>query len=212
MENYWRCMMNKKGIGAWELLTIAVMCFIIAAFILTLTLKNAKKEQFKVMTYNAKLFGQSAINLEDGENKVYLVQLVDNGLSAKVKNPFEGEKYCDMYNSKVEIANNTKYVTLKCGDYYIYHHDINDDKYTIYKSNGWQDKKISNNDLRMMGYNYVLNNKEAFNEYYEKEAFLYAFNKSNNTNYEDLNQIPNTYKINNKELFMNIALEKTNFS
>ena len=117
---------NKFGFGTYEVLTVCVMLLIIVVVALAYVFRTDYKEKYSVMEYNARMFSLSSTNLyiEEGTRNVYYLQmLLDKKIFSEVKNPFQGKKYCDSYNSKVEFKDDKKYVTLECGNYLIYQQD-----------------------------------------------------------------------------------------
>ncbi len=194
---------NNKGFGSKEILTVSVVCFILAAILLVFAIRSSNGQKYRVMEYNARVFGISATTyqMENNNNVVYMAELLENGLFSQVKNPFGNEKYCDAFESKVEYQDEKKYVTLQCGDYLIDHQLVSSEKYSIYKVSNWVDKKESDTMQTQTFYNYKEDSKDGFDQSYNEEMFLYVFNKKMNTEYTKISDIPIKYQVYSKVLY-----------
>ena len=84
-ESCWRMKKNKKkkkknnkGFGAYEFLTVAVVCLVLTAILLVAILKLSNKEKYQVFNFNARVMAMNAINYnfspitmkEDNKNKI----------------------------------------------------------------------------------------------------------------------------------------------
>lgn len=184
---------KKQGFGAYEMLTICVMLLIIIVVALAYVFRTDYKEKYQVMEYNARMLALSVSNLylEDSQKSTYYLQnLVDAKIYSNIKNPFQGDTYCDSNKSKVEIKENKKYVTLECGNYLIYNQNSLEKNYTIYQVSNWSLKKHEIDNQRVEFYNYQQDGEKLFAEDLEEELFLYEFNKIEGTEYEDVSAIP----------------------
>lgn len=189
---------RKKGFGTYEMLTICVVLLIIFVVLLANVFKTDYTEKYRVMRYNAKMFSLSvdSVRLDDDSNSVfYLKMLIDQKLSSKIKNPFQGDKFCNSYFSKVEIKDNHRYVTLECGNYLIYQQDSLRSPYTIYQVSNWSLKKGSSDNQSVIFYNYQRDGVDVFDQFLEEDIFLYEFNKMNHTEYQNISEIPDEYSI-----------------
>lgn len=188
-----------NGFSATEFLTVIVVATVLLAIVLTIAFDVHEKEKYRVMKYNATLLGYNAsASLMSNQNKekYYLQDLIGDKLFVNIKNPFGGAKYCDTYNTFVELKDNKKYVTLKCGSYLIEHQDITKDDFTIYKVSSWQLKKLKGTNVeKQILYNYRINKKEVLNESYPEDAFLIIFNQNFQTSYDKVSKIPKKYNI-----------------
>ena len=187
------------------MLTICVMLLIIIVVALAYVFKTDYTEKYKVMRYNAKMLGLSVSNLylEDDSKKLYYLQeLIDSKLYSDVKNPFQGDKFCDTYLSKVEIKDNDKkFVTLECGNYLIYNQNTIDEEYDIYQASEWSSKKHKNDNQETVFYNYQVDGQDVFEGWLEKDIFLYEYNKKNGTEYLDITEIPEDVSIQEKTMY-----------
>lgn len=205
-------MKNKKnkntinGFSATEFLTVIVVATILLAVILTIALDLSQKEKYRVMKYNAILFGYNVNGYESQRNAniVYLDELINQQLFVYIKNPFFGEKYCNNYDSFVEFEDETKYVTLSCGSYLIEHQNISQENFKIYKVSNWTTKKLKkrkNIEIEKATlYNYKKNKKDVLAHPYKEETFLLLFNQAYNTSYKKVSEIPKKYDI-TKEIY-----------
>lgn len=199
-------MINKRnnGFGAYEMLTVCVMLLIIVLVALAYVFKTDYKEKYKVIRYNAKMFGLSVSNLsfaDESKNVYYLQELVDSKLYSNVKNPFQGDKFCDNYLSKVEIQENKKFVTLECGNYLVYNQDVADKKYAVYQKTEWSSKKHKNDNQETVFYNYQIDGKDVFDRWLEKDIFLYEYNKKNGTDYLDISEVSGEASVQEKTMY-----------
>ena len=199
-------MINKRnnGFGAYEMLTVCVMLLIIVVVALAYVFKTDYKEKYKVIRYNAKMFGLSVSNLsfaDESKNVYYLQELVDSKLYSNVKNPFQGDKFCDNYLSKVEIQENKKFVTLECGNYLVYNQDVADKKYAVYQKTEWSSKKHKNDNQETVFYNYQIDGKDVFDRWLEKDIFLYEYNKKNSTDYLDISEVSGEASVQEKTMY-----------
>ena len=199
-------MINKRnnGFGAYEMLTVCVMLLIIVVVALAYVFKTDYKEKYKVIRYNAKMFGLSVSNLsfaDESKNVYYLQELVDSKLYSNVKNPFQGDKFCDNYLSKVEIQENKKFVTLECGNYLVYNQDVADKRYAVYQKTEWSSKKHKNDNQETVFYNYQIDGKDVFDRWLEKDIFLYEYNKKNGTDYLDISEVSGEASVQEKTMY-----------
>lgn len=184
----------KKGFGSYEVLTVCVMLLIIVVVALAYVFKTNYKEKYDVMEYNAKMFSLTVSNLymQDGTQSVYYLQeIIDEKLSSNIKNPFQGDKYCDPFSSKVEIVDGKKFVTLECGNYLVYQQDSLKSPYTIYQVGAWSTKKKADDNQTVVFYNYLEDGESLFEENLEEAIFLYEYNKETGTSYTSIADIPN---------------------
>ena len=59
-----RRILDEKGKGSYEFLTVVVVCLILASILLVLAIRNGEKEKREVFRYNAKTIGINAIDYE----------------------------------------------------------------------------------------------------------------------------------------------------
>ncbi|MBO5138985.1 MAG: hypothetical protein J6B89_05065 [Bacilli bacterium] len=196
-------MQNNKGFMRYEVLSILLFSLIFFSIVLSLVSQHSLNEKFHVMKYNALVFATNGVSYqyESALDTSYLVQLVDASLFKEIKNPFSGSKYCNQYESKIEIRNTKKYVTLQCGDYLISNQYVGDSKYKIYKVGRWKNKKPNGSVEIKKVYNYIDDGKIVFDDYYEKDLFVYMFNKKNETDYDTFEEINNDYELKSMTLY-----------
>lgn len=195
---------SKKGFGAYEMLTLCVIFFIIIVVVLANVFKTDYSEKYRVLQYNARMFGLSVANYSltnDTKDIYYLQELMDQRIYSKIKNPFQGEKYCDSMVSKVEIQRDKKYVTLQCGNYLIAKEDFLLKKYKIYQVTEWSVHKKSQDNESRKFYNYVKDNEEVFSTYMEQDYFLYEYNKQNGTSYSSIKEMDKDVIIKEKKMY-----------
>lgn len=195
---------NELGKGSYEFLTVAVTCLIISSIFLFIVIDNSQKEKFQVFKYNAKIVGINAVNYNNKTNDdvVYLYELINNNLVTRIKNNFSEDEYCDAYESKVIFSDNSKKVTLRCGEYLIYNQDITDKNYKIYKVRDWTFKKIKGDNVdKKEVYGLIKNGKNLLNNYYEKDLFVKLVADNYGSQYSNFESIKKNYKIDKKTMY-----------
>ncbi len=195
---------NENGIGTYEFLTVVVVCLILAAIFLFMALSNGEKEKIEVFRYNAKTVGINAVNYnnETSEDVVYLYELIDNNLVTRIKNNFSGDDFCDPYESKVEFIDDSKKVTLRCGNYLIYKQDVTDKHYNIYKVSDWSFSKKTGNDVdNVKVYAILKNGKNLLNNYYEEDLFIKLVSSNYGSKYTNLEDIKKNYQVDVKNIY-----------
>lgn len=208
-------MKNRKqtqlGFSGTEFLTIVVIATILLAIVSTIALNIAYQEKYKVMRYNAVLFGYNASSsiLGSDTDKVFLQTLIQKQLFVNIKNPFGKEKYCDPYRSYVEFVGDTKYITLNCGSYLIDHQNMLEKEIPIYKVSDWTTQNNSESMEHCVLYNYQSNNQDVLEKYYEADAFLFIFNQREHTSYQNVQQIPSDYHVIEKDFYRTKTLVQT---
>lgn len=207
-------MINRKGFMRYEMLSVMAVFLIVFSIVVIIAFNYSRNEGFYVMKNNALTFATtgSSYQYEIGSDTSYLVQLIDSSLFNEMKNPHGGDKYCDKYESKLEIIGGSKYVTLQCGKYLISKQKINGSEYKFYKVGRWSENKLTSDFEKKTVYTYISNNEYGMSEFYEKDLFIYMFNKKMNTNYQSIKDIKNDYKIDNKTLYRKKKLVKVESS
>lgn len=203
-------MLNKNGIMRYEVLSIMAVFLIVFCIVITMAVNHSRNEGFSVMKSNALTFATtgSSYQYESGNDTSYLVQLIDSSLFKEMKNPHGGDKFCNKYESKIEIIGDTKYVTLQCGKYLISKQQVNKDEYKFYKVGKWKEKKLKDNYEQKTVYNYMINDHYGLSDFYEKDLFVYMFNEKMNTDYISVSEIEEDYKIKSKQLYRKKKLVK----
>lgn len=193
---------------ATEILTVSLICLVLAAILFNLVLKNTKEQQFNSLKSDIDLLQSSAniYSLENSRKTISLKELVDEGFIAAIKDPFNPKEYCDLYFSKIQYTDNDTIATLECGNYLITSAASNS-KAIIYYVSEWSEENKKNSYIKM-GYNYLKNNSDAYPDYYEEDAFLYLFNKDNSTSYKSISSIPYEYNVKSKVLYRKMTKVK----
>ena len=201
-------MKNNYGKGSYEFLTVAVVCLILTFILLVVILDNANKEKIVVLKYNAKIVGVNAISYSSSyDDTVYLYELVNDGLISNIKNTFGGDKFCDLYESKVEFVADGRKVTLQCGDYLVYKENVSNDEYNVYKTSEWSSDKITgDNVFKEKKYTIVKNGKNLLNGYYEKDLFVKLVAQKYGNNYNSLKKIEKKFNISSKWFYRKMKL------
>lgn len=196
---------NESGKGTYEFLTVAVLCLVLSAILLFIVINNNLHEKFQVFRYNAKTVGINAVNYNNktSDDVVYLYELIDHNLVTNIKNNFSSsEEFCDPYESKVVFSNNSKKVTLRCGEYLIYNQDITDKKMNIYKVSDWSSKKLKGDNIDTLKvYALMKNGKNLLNDYYEGDLFIKLVSSNYGSKYSSLKEIRKNYKVKEKTIY-----------
>jgi len=192
---------NNKGFGAYEFLTVAVVCLVLTAILLVTILKLSNKEKYQVFNFNARVMAMNAINYNfKDEGTIYLYEMLNLDLISPIKNPFNGES-CNLYESKVEFLKNGKRVTLKCGEYLIDRELVGNKSYTLYKVTEWKDEKnYEANDSKII-YNFSKNGKLILSNYYEKDLLVTMLNEKTNKKYNSIKEIEKDYKLVSRKVY-----------
>lgn len=188
--------MNEKGSSGYEFLVVSVVCLILSAIILFIAIKSGDAEKMQVFRYHANRVALSSISLEyqNSQDTIYLEDMIDQGLISPLKNPFGGEKWCDIEESKVEFIDGKRCVTLQCGNYLIYQQPVGEETYVIYRVDEWSTKKQGNTDEKKV-YNLQIDQKDIFAKYYEEDLFISKVNNQFHTNYQTLEEIKSDYQV-----------------
>lgn len=186
-----------KSKSKFEIPLVITALIVLTAWLLSLILNSASTQKFTAFKYSAMSFNSAVkTNLDyfDNSEVVYLDEAIDAELIDNIKSPFSGN-YCDKSESKIEIENgNQEYITLKCDDYLIEHVDQNTlDNTDFYEVGKWIDKKDSSKDEKKVLYNCSKNGKLIFNDYVEKDYFIYKINKKSGNNYSNIKEIDKDY-------------------
>ena len=195
---------DNKGWGSYEFLTVVVVCLILTIILLFVVFRLIDDEKFQVFKYNARTIGINAIDYQENSDfdTVYLYEMVNDGYVTKMKNAFSGDKYCDLYESKVEFTDSGKEVTLRCGEYLIYKQDITSEDYDIYKITDWSFKGMKGDNIdENTVYNIIVDDEEVFSEYYEEELFIKQVMAKYGKEYSSLNKIKKEYEVTEKEVY-----------
>ena len=140
------------------------------------------------------------------ENGAYLFDLVDKGFIDPYVSPFDNSEICDLYESRIEInSSDVPTVTLKCSNYLIYKQSTTKKELTIYQVSKWDEKKKIGDDVQSATfYNYEIDGKEQFDEYYMEKQFLIEYNKKNDSNISNVNRLNAEHKLLSKTYYRTI--------
>lgn len=195
--------MNRSGNCIFEFLVISLVVLVMTVILLGFVIRNGEREGFQVFRYNAKTFAINSIRDSDTTSgTVYLYEMIDKGLVSKIKNNFSGDKFCDIYESKVEFTNDGRLVTLSCGNYLIYRQDILDKDYDVYKISEWTSKKLSGKNVdEVVVYSINSNDNRIFGNYYEKDLFIKLVSNEYGNKYDSLEKIAEDYGVISKKMY-----------
>lgn len=202
-------MKNNLGYGKFEIIVIIIVLLFIGAFLAYTILSSVDEPQrFSIMRKDAYVFAEVVItNLEDTEKEtITLAEAVDEGLIGNVQNPFD-KGQCSIYESKIEILNNSKYLTFKCGDYIINKVDIKEKKYDIYKVTKWHEKATDKNSKSEKVYNCNgTDGKLLFDDYLDANSFIYALRKTYNVDINSLEDAKKSCDVIEKNMYRDYEL------
>ncbi len=194
---------TEAGFGAYEFLTVSVVCLILATILLLLTLNNINLERYQIFQYNAKIMALNAINIENETNQesVYLYQMQEQGLISAIKNPFSAKDGCDSYASKVVFKNSERYVTLQCGDYLIDNHRLTDEVTAIYHVGKWTTTKPKKSYETKTVYNLVIDGQKVLKEAEEEALFIAIVNQKLLENFQSVAEIGKEYPVKKQTMY-----------
>lgn len=184
-------MINNKGFGKFEVLTVFVLIIIVFVFLMHTILCGASEQKFVTMKDSAISFSKVVTtNIESfhNTNKVYLQEAIDEGLMIKIKSPV-GQGNCSTSESSVQVVDGKPYVTLLCNNYLIEKVNFsNDVDVDIYEVSNWEEEKKENSEEKIL-YNCEENGNLVFPEYFEELYFVYEMNKKYGSNYFSANEV-----------------------
>lgn len=164
---------DNKGFSKIEFMTMFAVIAILLALGIKLVVDNSKNYgAFRNLANN---FANSVARYKDqyprDDNTYILNDLIEKGYSEELKNPIDTTEYCDRYESYVEVPQpNNKKVNLLCGNYIV--EGYQNSGYKVYEVTEWTtDKNDKSNDNNVL-YNYAIDGKEVFGEYYTTRTFL----------------------------------------
>ena len=201
-------MKNSKGFGRFEILTVFVLMLALGAYLCWSALGGSSKQKFSTMENSANSFLNTVKANADSFGSfdvVYLDEVIKEGFLDKIKSPFSSNN-CSVSESKVKLGSNPT-VTLKCDNYLIEDENFIN-KVKIYKVGKWDDKELSKSYEKVTLYNYLVNGKEKYNEYYEDEYFIYRVATDTNKKYLFIRDIEKDYKVVTKEFYRTKKIEK----
>ena len=178
-------MINNKGFGKFEVLTVFVLVIAIFAFLMHSVLGGANGQKVSTMKDSAisfsKIVTTNIASFHNTEN-VYLQEAIDEGLIGEIKSPV-GRGNCSSSESIVQLIDGIPYVTLLCNNLLIEKtnftgkNDVN-----VYKVSKWYEEKKEDSEKKVL-FNCEENGKLVFPDYYEELYFIYEINKKYNTDY-----------------------------
>lgn len=207
--------LSNKGFGAYELLTMAMVTLILSFIVLQIALNSQKGEKYKVFAYNAKMMGTNAISMqmledaEDASTSLYLSKMIEEGIVVDIKNPFDGDRYCNREESKVVFEDDKKFVDLRCGNMVIQNMALGDTKADIYEVSDWKTKRESKKDVERTFYNYQKDNKDVLEKDLEEALFIETVNETLLKKYQSIEEIKKDLKVVEKTYYRSEKKVKT---
>ena len=180
-------MINNKGFGKFETLTIIVVLIAVSAFLLYCTLGAADSRNFPKLRADAAYFNKIVFsNLDSFVNEDYVTlgEAIDQRLIDDFKSPFSRNK-CDKGETFVITRERERYVTIKCDDYLIDNVDSNSlDKAPIYKVGEWQEEPIEGENVQSMELFNCDDNGSMVLDHFSSDSYLvHEVNKKYTTRY-----------------------------
>lgn len=181
----------------FEIPLVITALIVLVAWLLNMILNNALTQKFTAFKYSAMSFNSAVkTNLDyfQNSNIVYLDEAIDAELIDNIKSPFS-KNNCDIKESKIEIENgNEEYITLKCDDFLIEHADQSTlENIDFYEVGKWDNKKTGTNTEKKILYNCTKDGKLIFDDYIEKEYFIYKINKNTGKEFSSIKEINKDY-------------------
>ena len=186
-------MMNNKGLGRFETLTVIVVVIGIIAFLLYCTLGAADSRNFPKLRADAAYFNKTVFsNLDSFINQdfVTLGEAIDQKLVDDFKSPFSRNK-CDKGETFVITKERERYVTIKCDEYLIDNVISTDlDKAPIYKVGKWQEEPLEGDNVQSMElYNCDEGGKMVLDNFSTGSYLAHVVNEQNGTRFYSENEI-----------------------
>lgn len=198
--------LNNKGIGRKE--TMAILLLIIVLFIVVLNtflkkLDNTKFDNFRKLASNFIEDVSRMRNLEAAyENGAYLYDVINMNYGKNIVSPFNSKDNCDVYESRIQVINNTPHITLKCSDYIIYDEETTAKKFKIYKVSDWTDKEITSENVQTADfYNYEINGVEQLDKYYNEKEFMIKYTEKTGKKIYSVSALDNGQNILTKKFY-----------
>ncbi len=187
---------NNKGKINLEFITILAFILVIIAVVGFFASLNNYSRKYDVLRQNARDFASKVAMFRNEysnyHKEIYLKDLVAVNYIKAFKNPFNGDKNCDLYESKVFFASDKeRYVTLKCGEYIIYEQNVNSDEYDIYKVSDWQEDI---DDIEFIQSTKLYNYKNsdgnmALSNFVTSRELIDLYNKNEQKDIKDLKEV-----------------------
>ena len=180
-------MMNNRGLGKFETLTIIVVLIAIAAFLLYSTLGAANSKDYSKFRSDAVNLNKAVFsNLDSFRNPDYVTlgEVISHNLIDDFKSPFSKNK-CDKAESFVITEGQSRYVTLKCDEYLIDNVLANDlDDAVVYKVGEWQEEEITGANVQTAElYNCDDNGSNLLEQYVPSSYLVFYVNRTYGTSY-----------------------------
>ncbi len=204
---------NNQGFGKKEMMMALFIIIVALAFFLYKVLGPGSTTQFTQFKRQADTFHSNASKLRDMEGEypeiIYLYDVIIENYSESIKNPFNGNEECDVYESKLEKKDNKSYLTFKCGEYLIYEHYTLEDKYTIYKVSEWTEQKLTGDNVQAVTfYNYEVNGEEQFPNYHIEKEFLVKYSEKTGLKTRQVSYIGTSHKLLQKTYYRTVEKVK----
>lgn len=168
--------LNNRGVGRKEVIIGLFVIFVLMAILLyksgnvddETSIKNFKRLAVEFID-EAGIVRDQVAGYED---IVYLYDAINLNYMKGIESPFDKEKYCDEYESKIKMKEARVYLTFKCSEYLIYDQPTTEE-YVIYKVSDWSEEPIEGNNVQTTTfYNYTIDGEEQLDEYYIEKEFL----------------------------------------
>ena len=194
-------MTNNKNLGVFRLYPLIPLLLIGAVVVMATTFRTSYYERYKIFRSNARSF---AINvnragLHTDRHRISLLELIDAGYHNHILNPFLGDRHCDINDSFITIRGPHLYTTLRCGNYLINDQDVGARYFAVYRiivdwQETWPGGRREDIDTMLM-YNFQIDNELVYERFFPEEVFVYKFNRRNNTEYENVDDIPIEFNV-----------------
>ena len=178
----------------FETIIIIVILLVVGCVVMMFSVNVMSSSKMKALKLDIDSFSVAASTylstIDNESNMVFLEELIDEGRISNIRSPFSAN-YCDLEESKFEIINGEKLVTLKCDEYLVDRANTNNSSYRVYKIGTWHEDESYNNDEKSTLYNCVdySSGAELFKEYVSEEYLLYKVNKQYEKDYKNIDDI-----------------------
>ncbi len=181
--------LNNKGFGKKETMFCLLVIIAGVAIVANNFLNNTDSNNFSNFIRMSKEFADAAGVTRDGETiaafetRVFLYDVMSYNYMDWLESPFNKNEYCDIYESQIEMEQQSVYITFRCSEYLIYKQISTNEDFKIYKVSDWTEEVLTGSNIQKTKfYNYVVDGKEQLDEYLPEKEFIVKYNETAGAN------------------------------
>lgn len=188
--------LNRSGFSKIEIIGVLCTIIILLAIGINYIIKTAEAGTFSTFIKLADRFAEQVSLYKDmypnDENTYYLADLMNSRYKVDIINPFDKKDECNYYESFVVIDNNTKKVSLKCGNYLAV--GVEGKEYSIYELSDWTGEIGYSGEYSEL-YTYKKDGVLVSDTYMLEKEFIAFYNKKENEKAFSIDDIKNRKNI-----------------